>query len=63
MNLKEFMDTAFPEEAERRKAGRCPFCNKTINSDDFRDEISSREFNISGLCQECQDNTFNDGGD
>ncbi len=34
----------------------CPCCgNKNIAHDDFRDELSWKEFNISRLCQECQD--------
>jgi hypothetical protein len=28
---------------------------------DFRDELSRREYSISGLCQECQDLTFGGG--
>jgi uncharacterized CHY-type Zn-finger protein len=40
--------------------GRCPFCQKPINMADFRDELSRREYEISGICQECQDETFGD---
>jgi len=37
----------------------CVFCQKSINPDtDFKDEISRREFTISGICQGCQDKTF-----
>jgi hypothetical protein len=38
--------------------GRCPFCGKEVNPMEFRDEISWREFEISGLCQRCQDDFF-----
>ena len=45
-------------------AGRCvpaPFgCGKEVTG--FRDDLSRREFGISGLCQECQDQVFA-GGD
>lgn len=35
-------------------------CGKPVNVEtDFRDEISQKEFGISGLCQECQDGVFN----
>ena len=34
----------------------CVFCGKPAVK--FRNEISLREYNISGLCQECQDKTF-----
>lgn len=27
---------------------------------DFRDDISAKEFRISGLCQKCQDSIFGD---
>jgi len=31
-------------------------CGKSING--FRDQLSAREYDISGLCQECQDKKF-----
>ena len=34
----------------------CPICNKEIKG--FRDPRSIKEYKISGLCQECQDETF-----
>ena len=34
----------------------CRTCNSPIG--EFRDEISAREFEISGMCQDCQDKTF-----
>lgn len=36
----------------------CVFCGKPALDADFRDEISRREFTISGICQFCQDKTF-----
>ena len=37
----------------------CVFCKKTIDPDnDFRNEISRKEFTISGICQDCQDKVF-----
>lgn len=44
--------------AERIEKGNCPTCGNGINADDFRDELSVKEFGISGMCQECQDGTF-----
>jgi len=42
----------FDDEVENLKSGRCPFCGSTKTSkEDFRDEMSYREFKISGLCQ------------
>lgn len=35
----------------------CIVCDKSAV--EFKDEISRREFRISGMCQECQDGIFN----
>lgn len=40
------------------EAGKCPFCGCDNPQDTIRDEHSMREFNISHLCQSCQDKTF-----
>ena len=34
----------------------CPMCGKEITG--FRDELSKKEFSISGMCQACQDQIF-----
>lgn len=34
----------------------CKFCGKPINY--LRDAISVKEWNISGMCQMCQDKVF-----
>ena len=53
------MKKVFPVEEERKAEGRCPFCDKKIDvENEFRDEISKREFGISGMCQSCQDDFF-----
>lgn len=50
------------DRRETIKADRCvpaPFgCYGPAH--EFRDEISKREFTISGLCQECQDKAFSE---
>lgn len=44
---------------EKIEKGLCPFCNKIIDPEkEFRDDLSRKEFKISGLCQDCQDNVF-----
>ena len=53
----------FLEESLRRMnglrmEGKCPFCEKRINLNEFRDELSLKEYTISGLCQSCQDEFF-----
>jgi len=44
-----------------RKMGLCPFCEKEIKDEVFRDKKSEREFKQSGACQKCQDETFKEG--
>ena len=34
----------------------CVFCHKEATN--FRNEISKKEYRISGICQSCQDETF-----
>ena len=49
----------FGKEVAAVQNGKCPFCGKEIKGrKDFKDELSWREYKISGLCQECQDKTF-----
>ncbi len=38
--------------------GKCTFCKTTIALSDLRDEASRSEFQISGICQQCQDKIF-----
>lgn len=49
----------FKEEIDKVEKDICPFCNTKINQEDFKDELSRKEYEISGLCQMCQDNFFN----
>lgn len=44
--------------ADTKKKGMCPFCKKEVKEEDFRDRFSVREWEISGLCQACQDKVF-----
>lgn len=53
--LKAF---GFDKEIENVENQRCPFCGREIHMEDFRDSISRKEFRISGLCQACQDEMF-----
>tara|TARA_Y100001933_G_C18986459_1_gene558681 strand:- start:1569 stop:1823 length:255 start_codon:yes stop_codon:yes gene_type:complete len=36
----------------------CVSCEAEVSEEGFRDEVSLREFHISGLCQVCQDKVF-----
>jgi len=37
---------------------KCVLCHKEAKS--FKDDLSKKEYLISGMCQECQDNVFLD---
>lgn len=70
--IDTFDREAFPfgARAGSNKFGwtECPFCqsdgheigvgNERVRVFPFRDQLSAREYLISGLCQECQDRTF-----
>jgi hypothetical protein len=56
--LKAFIQKNFPEYVDNRMQGKCVFCSKPIDIGDFRDELSLKEFHISGICQKCQDEVF-----
>jgi hypothetical protein len=36
----------------------CATCGMEVKSDSFKNEISLKEFHISGMCQTCQDGIF-----
>lgn len=52
--IRKVLDVA----ARRRAQGKCPVCGQKTRLSDFLDELSVREYRISGLCQTCQDATF-----
>ncbi len=52
--MEAFLKSLMPE----RGTGFCPFCKNPVVMDEFKDELSLREFQISGMCQTCQDEIF-----
>jgi hypothetical protein len=58
MNKEIMREAGFNKEVERAELGLCPFCGMPVKIEDFRDEISRREYKISNLCQICQDDFF-----
>jgi len=58
MNEKIMRMAGFNKEMDRVREGNCPTCGNVINVTDFRDELSRKEYKISGMCQKCQDKTF-----
>ena len=55
----EGLGNMLAEMHHRREQGLCPFCGKDMSNPTFRDEASKKEYTISGICQECQDDYFN----
>jgi len=51
----------FKNKTEMVNNGVCPMCGVHIMMIPFRDEVSRREYKISGLCQACQDAVFKGG--
>lgn len=60
----KFIQDNFPKDsplgkmAEVASLGFCPLCEKPVTTEEFKNEISKKEFQISGMCQKCQDNFF-----
>ena len=57
--MEKLIDSFNPSGRKRVdsiRAGVCSWCGKPAT--EFRDELSRREYRISGFCQECQDKTF-----
>jgi len=48
----------FNKEVNRAELGLCPLCGMPVKDEDFRNALSRKEFKISGMCQNCQDNIF-----
>ena len=45
-----------PDLADRVMNNQCTFCAKAITA--FADELSAKEYSVSGMCQLCQDDIF-----
>jgi len=46
----------FPEGIKNLKEGVCTICGAKIEG--FKNAISHKEYQISGMCQKCQDKVF-----
>jgi hypothetical protein len=60
-SLSNFLDGLLPEGVTRQDSIQkdiCATCRKPAT--DFSDDMSRREFCISGMCQACQDAVFAD---
>ncbi len=48
----------FPDGLGRLDRGECPACGVRDPAATIRDALSRKEYHISGLCQNCQDDVF-----
>lgn len=55
-DLGRMAGNAYPDPREAVREQRCAQCGKEAVA--FRDELSRKEYAISGLCQPCQDEAF-----
>lgn len=58
MNETILRATGFSREVELVHNSQCPLCSREIEVGSFRDELSIKEYKISGMCQKCQDKIF-----
>lgn len=57
---KRPVDLIFKKGYEFKTQGRCPTCEEDIDAEEFKDDLSYKEYQISGMCQSCQDMVFDD---
>ena len=48
----------FEKEIERVECGICPLCGLPVDKNELEDRASLKEFEISGMCQKCQNSLF-----
>ncbi|MCK9508569.1 MAG: hypothetical protein M0Q54_09025 [Pigmentiphaga sp.] len=61
VRIEQFLDEVSRDMFGRTRTtsiqnNTCVMCGK--NAANFRDELSKKEFTISGICQKCQDEIF-----
>jgi len=55
---KKIVKQFFPGAIKNIENNKCAMCGNKINKKDFRNDISLKEYKISGMCQKCQDHMF-----
>ena len=58
MNEEIMHACGFGSQVARIKDGRCAWCGTPIDLLHFKDELSRKEWRISGMCQYCQNEAF-----
>lgn len=50
-------DLLFPGRQDAQRTAKCVF-DPRHDASEFKDELSRKEYRISGMCQACQDGLF-----
>jgi len=58
MNKEILKNVGLKKEVEAVEQKKCPTCGDKVSEKDLRDELSRREYKISFMCQNCQDEIF-----
>ncbi len=53
---KKFVGKIFPENIKKIENGICVCCENEIG--EFKNAISKKEYEISGMCMDCQNKVF-----
>jgi uncharacterized protein with PIN domain len=56
--IKSLIEEVFPGTAKALSERRCPVCKESIKG--FKNALSEKEYQISGMCQKCQDSIWPD---
>ena len=57
-NKKFLRALKFGHKVAPVKECSCPVCALRVDIEEFRNKVFVREFEITGLCQECMDTVF-----
>jgi hypothetical protein len=55
-SMKQFIESVLPDTAKAISENRCSLCKEPIGT--FRDGLYEYGYEISGMCQKCQDRIF-----
>jgi len=60
MNKQILKQLGFEEQIKLTENNICATCKKPIDLNKFKDILSIKEYKISGMCQQCQDELFDE---
>ncbi len=58
MNKYIMRTMGFGDQVDLVEKGKCPFCKKQVDPGKFKNELTLKEYSISGMCEECQNEFF-----